>query len=200
MNWREGRKSIELVCDGCGSIFNRDISEYNRRIRLGKRQFCTQKCAAISNDAGKNVIYLKDYFFKPGHIQDNSTKCTPFLYYIRKAKNRKWKCEVDCEHLMEVWNRQMGKCAITGRNIYLKTHTTASKDLGLFCASLDRVDSTKGYIPGNVQFVSVGINLAKGVRQDSEVLEWLRVIRSGHEEFDYVKSDIVTKMEQLVPL
>lgn len=35
-------------------------------------------------------------------------------------------------------------------------------------ASLDRIDSSKGYIEGNVQFVSTPINYMKNTMSDSE--------------------------------
>ena len=36
-------------------------------------------------------------------------------------------------------------------------------------ASLDRIDSDKGYVPGNIQFVSVIIQFAKNKWTDKEV-------------------------------
>lgn len=194
------RKFIELICTNCGSLFNRDLSEYKRSVRLGRENYCTISCAISVRNKFADNSHLKNFYFKPGNVQDNTSVYTPFLYYMKKAKGRKWECDIDCEYLMEVWNKQMGKCAITGRNIYLKTHSTTAKDIGLFTASLDRIDSTKGYIKGNVQFISVGINLAKGIRDDEEVIEWLRVIKNGESEYNYVKSDVVSKMEQLVPI
>jgi len=47
--------------------------------------------------------------------------------------------------------KQEGKCALTGLPISIKDRT----------ASLDRVDSSKGYIEGNVQWLHKDVNMMK---------------------------------------
>ena len=47
----------------------------------------------------------------------------------------------------------------------------------LIRASLDRIDSSKGYIDGNVEFVCYGINLAKNNFSKSEMLNFINSIR-----------------------
>lgn len=43
-------------------------------------------------------------------------------------------------------------------------------------ASLDRIDSTKGYIIGNVQFISTPINYLKNTMTDLETKQYLKLI------------------------
>ena len=43
-------------------------------------------------------------------------------------------------------------------------------------ASLDRIDSSKGYVIGNVQFVSTPINLMKSTMSDLETKQYLKLI------------------------
>ena len=43
-------------------------------------------------------------------------------------------------------------------------------------ASLDRIDSSLGYIPGNVQFVSVIANYAKRDFQEEELFEFCEAV------------------------
>lgn len=38
----------------------------------------------------------------------------------------------------------------------------------IFTASVDRIDSSKGYIPGNIQFVSTCINYLKNTMSDKD--------------------------------
>ena len=60
---------------------------------------------------------------------------------------------------------QNAKCAITGDPIP-----------ELEKASLDRIDSTKGYIEGNVQFVTTQANLSKHIMSMSELYEFCKKV------------------------
>jgi myo-inositol catabolism protein IolC len=43
-------------------------------------------------------------------------------------------------------------------------------------ASLDRVDSTKGYIVGNIQFISAAANMAKNNMTHEQMIEFCKII------------------------
>jgi hypothetical protein len=45
-------------------------------------------------------------------------------------------------------------------------------------ASLDRIDSTKGYIKGNVEFVCLAINYAKNKFSKEDTLTFLNEIKA----------------------
>lgn len=45
-------------------------------------------------------------------------------------------------------------------------------------ASLDRIDSTKGYIHGNLQWIHKDLNQMKSNRTQDEFLEWVRKVYS----------------------
>ena len=45
--------------------------------------------------------------------------------------------------------------------------------------SLDRIDSAKGYVKGNVQFVCLGINYAKNRWSDTEMKLFIERIRTN---------------------
>lgn len=77
---------------------------------------------------------------------------------------------VDAEYLKDLWEAQAGRCALTniplmhgGNNLNLK-------------ASLDRKDSSIGYVKGNVQFVSCAINYAKSSESDSVIHDLVRLL------------------------
>lgn len=55
--------------------------------------------------------------------------------------------------------------------------------LQINCASLDRIDSSKGYIKGNVQFVSLPINYMKSTKSDIEIRQFLKQISSYTSHF-----------------
>jgi hypothetical protein len=61
------------------------------------------------------------------------------------------------EYLWELYEKQCGKCAITGIPIeFEKDKPNAPHE-----ASLDRIDSSMGYVIGNVQWVHRDVNFMK---------------------------------------
>ena len=63
--------------------------------------------------------------------------------------------EVTMKYLWEIYLKQERKCIFTGLNIAFDRGSRGT-------ASLDRIDSSKGYIVGNVQWVHKDINKIKG--------------------------------------
>lgn len=57
----------------------------------------------------------------------------------------------------EIFEKQKGICPISGKEIFL----SELKSNALSTASLDRIDSTKGYISGNVWWVHKDVNIMK---------------------------------------
>lgn len=75
------------------------------------------------------------------------------------------------------WSLFTGKCALSGVPISLCSTTKGSNpDYSLFTASLDRIDSSLGYIEGNVQWVHKTVNYIKRDLSDAEFIEWCRRI------------------------
>lgn len=62
--------------------------------------------------------------------------------------------EVTIDYLWDLYKCQGGKCSLTGDEIQLSNGKSQS-------ASLDRIDSSRGYVVGNVQWVHKDINLMK---------------------------------------
>lgn len=67
------------------------------------------------------------------------------------AKVRNLKLSITIEYIWSLYKNQNGKCALSAMNINFNDKT----------ASLDRIDSNKGYIKGNVQWVHKDINKIK---------------------------------------
>jgi hypothetical protein len=103
---------------------------------------------------------------------------TPFKRAWKLALRREPLSNLTLNHLKEVWDRQAGICPYTGWNLILP----ASKiGFGEFSkspkrASLDRIDSAKGYEIGNVQFVSIIANYAKNTFTHEEMVEFCKAV------------------------
>lgn len=73
------------------------------------------------------------------------------------AKTRKLEINVTKEYLWELFLRQNRKCALTGEPLVFHSRWNAHDGT----ASLDRIDSNKGYVVGNVQWVHQDVNYMK---------------------------------------
>lgn len=76
------------------------------------------------------------------------------------AKRRKIKFELNKEYLWSVFSNQKEMCALTGLKLTFPTSHNEMKR-GVGNASLDRIDSSKGYVEKNVQWVHKDINMMK---------------------------------------
>jgi len=84
---------------------------------------------------------------------------------------------IDNNCLEEIWSRQGGRCAISGIELIINKGRKSDKHLRL--ASLDRIDSTKGYLKGNVRFIAVPLNYAKNDYDNDEFSEFLIEVARG---------------------
>jgi hypothetical protein len=106
--------------------------------------------------------------------------CDVPQWYISRMKygaihgrSRRLEFEVDRKYLVKLFYQQKGKCALT--NIQLSFGTRAMDKDGR-TASLDRVDSSKGYIRGNVQWVHKDINKMKQELNQDRFIEMCRLV------------------------
>ncbi len=77
----------------------------------------------------------------------------------RAAKVRNLLFNITPEYLNDIFVRQNGRCALSG--LQLDILGTRRNKHTQYTASLDRIDSSVGYIEGNVQWVHKDINMMK---------------------------------------
>lgn len=93
------------------------------------------------------------------------------------AKKRGISFDITIEYAWDLFLKQNKKCALSGVEITLtkKTHK-CNPDYKNFTASLDRIDSTKPYFEGNVQWVHKEINYIKRDLTDEEFVTWCKLV------------------------
>tara|TARA_Y100000389_G_scaffold36222_1_gene30823 strand:- start:12936 stop:13583 length:648 start_codon:yes stop_codon:yes gene_type:complete len=80
----------------------------------------------------------------------------------RKQKDRSISVEITHEHLIELYEKQKGLCALSGIEMtHISYNTNDFRVKNPHNISLDRIDSSKGYTPDNVQLVCCIINYMK---------------------------------------
>jgi len=66
-----------------------------------------------------------------------------------------------------------GRCAMSGVPIQIAT-TSAGQGRGETTASLDRINSSRGYTPDNVQWVHIEVNRMKNTLGKATFVQWCR--------------------------
>ena len=146
---RGGSVLWECLCD-CGNITQQSTRHLNRL-----------------NNTVKSCGCLKDSTVKDKKTQWRGYGELPqawFSMHIKGKANCKKRpnieVTIDVKFLWELFLEQNSKCALTG--ILL----TININCALNTASVDRIDNTLGYIPGNIRWVHKDINMMQRVYSD----------------------------------
>ena len=118
---------------------------------------------ALENGASKQDVYNYTWRIK-----------NPESYLYQTAKSRAKKSGLDFN--LDITDIQIPKeCPILGIPLFIRQ---GSKELGKNPnnPSLDRIDSSKGYIEGNVQWVTYQANLNKHVMTMEQLYEFCRKV------------------------
>ena len=94
---------------------------------------------------------------------------------ISSARKRNIPFLITIEEIWRLFEKQNGRCAISGVELYLAKNSKELGD-GLNTASLDRKDSNKPYELSNVQWVHVVVNYMKQWFSEKEFLSWCQQI------------------------
>ena len=127
----------------------------------------TKSCGCLRRDFGTWNRGLKGEI---SHVY-RGYKGIPRQFYTElksNANRRKIEFNLTIEYLWNLLEKQNFKCKISGVFIRMPEKYEASF---ANLASLDRIDSSKGYIEGNVQWVDRRINFMKHRMSDNEFIE-----------------------------
>jgi hypothetical protein len=170
---------ITVVCENpnCRKLFGKPLAEFNRSKKLERPHYCSQSCWGkhkgslnFKNKANRDTSYLRNII--------RTDDLSRFRYHLRvmkkSAKHRKNECNVTLEQLNNLWNKQKGICPYTGWELIILPSTTQyeTTDLTINRASVDRIDSSLGYLLDNIHFVAVIANFAKNSFTEQELLDF----------------------------
>lgn len=183
-------KTIKIQCTHCEKSFTRNHNLHKSKIKKGLKPFCSQSCATTY----RNLHLTKEQRQTLGdHIKNFANNrqddFSQFKYYINKCKERKKSkgddYNIDLEYLKSLWQFQNGICPYTKIKMELPNNTSEfQKHHSLKRASLDRIDSSKGYVKGNVEFVCLLINMAKNSYSKKEVSSFFEEMLAHPEGFE----------------
>lgn len=90
------------------------------------------------------------------------------LKHRQDAKKRNIEFSVSNEYLLCLYFEQCGRCNFSGINIDFSVRGKRYERT----ASIDRIDSSKGYIEGNVHWVHKVVNMMKQKLSSEEFIDW----------------------------
>lgn len=165
---------VELKCEYCSNNFKRAAKEYRRNLKRKRRIFCSRTCSAKA-DVSKILPYAgkRNENLKPGKQTD---EYSPFRIFLRFSKQRKKEQNIDLKFLKNLWEKQKGICPYTGIKMILPKKMKDYKSSPIV-ASLDRIDSSKGYLKNNVQYTCLFVNLGKRDFLDEQIKEFFNSLK-----------------------
>jgi len=168
---RNGTKVWECLCD-CGKICYVTTKHLNRSYHPQKSCGCLKK----ENDSkvGKESPYFQGYEGISQHWFNSHVLRSCKGYNGKNNKRNPVDINIDIKYLWELFQKQNGKCKLTGLDITLPV---SGKDK--FTASVDRIDSSKGYIIGNVQWVHQHINRMKNTFEQDHFIQMCKLVANN---------------------
>lgn len=153
----------KLLCD-CGN----EREAYSKALRLGQIKSC-----GYCNGNGKHNLWKG--------VGDLSGSY--FDQIKRNATTRKLSFDVSINDLWDLFLKQNRKCNLSGLDISL-IKTTRKHEKFSRTASLDRIDSTKGYTIDNIQWVHKVVNQIKWNYDQSFFIDLCSKIAKYNEKYD----------------
>jgi hypothetical protein len=172
-------RTIFLQCQNCGDSFERLAKEAERCEKRGFAIACSRTCGAILRNKKHSKGNLAN--LSANNRQD---EYSPFRYYINKARSTErvenyGETNLTVEYLKQLWEQQKGICPYTGYLMELPKNTQEHHIKGSpLKASLDRINSSVGYLKGNVEFVCLSVNLSKSHFSREEMMNFFKNIHS----------------------
>lgn len=100
-----------------------------------------------------------------------------FNTIVSRAKKRGTVLTITLEDIEHQWSAQKGLCALTGWPLIMGVPKDSKKT-----ASLDRIDSSLGYLSNNIQFVHKDVNKSKMDFPEPRFFEMCRAVAAHKEE------------------
>lgn len=100
-------------------------------------------------------------------------------YIVKRAARKNYKFEVSKEFAYELFLKQNRKCALTGVELYIPVNASEYLERK-GTASLDRIDSSKGYLPNNIQWIHKDVNRMKNIFPQDYFIQICNLIAKNH--------------------
>lgn len=154
----KGAAKTEAI--NCKRIINCKVCKKPFETTKWSHKYCSMKCCSFAAE--------RDYKDRNATIEG----------FIRKMiRSNHFRANLTAEYLLKLYYKQDGKCALSG----VKMTTIANSGKIYTNVSIDRINSSKGYEPDNIQLVCSLVNLMKHDLTNVGFVSWCRSIVRFHE-------------------
>lgn len=154
---REHKYGVLVRCD-CG---------VEKVVIFSDLLFKLRSCGCLRVQRGSESRSWRGY----GKVAKNT-----FNKIRRGAMSRGYGFDLTIEQMSDLFVAQDEKCALSGVALEF-----GSGPRPITTASLDRIDSSQGYVVGNVQWVHKHVNMMKQDHSDADFVEWCRKVARHHD-------------------
>ena len=92
------------------------------------------------------------------------------------VKRRNLQFNIDLNDIILMFFDQQGKCALTGWDLELVHGGNFKSKINPRVATMDRIDNTLGYVPGNIQLTCSYPNFIKGSLSNNEFIDLCKLV------------------------
>ena len=140
---------------------------FHVQCKCGKEQWCSkQELETGKRNRCDSCGKVKRFGARVDNILINF-----FHNYKRNALSRNMEFNITIEYVADLYKKQEGRCAISGMDIDIQGTPWKGQT-----GSLDRIDSSKGYVEGNVQWVHKIVNEMKWDLEEEEFFSIVKLI------------------------
>ena len=101
-----------------------------------------------------------------------------FNRYKTQAQIRNYEFTITIDHVADLMEKHNFKCALSKLDISFPEQGTVND--GSMRASIDRIDSSKGYTPDNIQIITKKINMMKQQYSQEEFIEMCKLVAKNN--------------------
>lgn len=160
--WAETINKNLLECRTCKK--EQDLTNYTKR--RDNANYLTYETECIICSCKRKKEKSHERLLNNGLKYNIKTMMNRFK---KRANKKEFDFDIDKEYLEELFNEQKGICSLTGRQLVFDVNNENR-------LSLDRIDSKKGYVKNNVQWVCW---IANNSKQESTMEQWLKLCQDA---------------------
>lgn len=183
----------EVICPICNKFYIRAHNKYH------KPTLKCRKCSQLENNKNKKFNGCSTIGDLTGTFFNSlKSKCKQ----RNKNRNNTIEFNITMEYLWNLFLKQDKKCALSGLELNLLTYNRRSKtgksvhpDTSVVSASLDRIDSSKGYVEGNVQWVHKVVNIMKNTLSDNDFIYFCKKITENNKSKENTEPSFISGLK-----